>query len=315
MKVKVEKFSIGFGSALVHFERGGVEYRIGWIPFGGYVKMQGENPDEDDTGEDHSFQNQPWWTKALIAVSGPLANLILGLVLIFIAYALPRQMEDHYPVVAVVESHWESIVSPGDSIATVNEEPVMGWYQALSYLKQDADNQIELHRNKEVLFITIPADSLVSFFQSVQPVVPAIVGDLQTGMPAWKAGLKSGDEIVSIDSIEVSDWYQMRKIIVGSEKDTIDLTFKRENTTYSRTMTLEQGFVTDGQPMIGITQYMPVRYHHQPKIAHAFRTSLYATSSFISFTYKGLIHLVQKPEELKSSIGSPLMIVSFSQQA
>src|SRR5258707_10621256 len=67
-KVKVLRFSIGFGPRIFGFTRGETEYRVGWLPLGGYVKMYGEQPDDDVAPEDvgRSFQAQAWWKRALI---------------------------------------------------------------------------------------------------------------------------------------------------------------------------------------------------------------------------------------------------------
>ncbi len=312
--VGIEKFSIGFGKAIAHFERDGIEYRIGWIPLGGFVKMKGENPDDEDTDIENAFQNRAWWQKALIALSGPVANLILGAFLFVIAYLLPMQMEDHHPVIAQLDGAWAESFAVGDSIVAVNEIPVKGWYQALSTLKRDQVNQISLLREGSPLTVDLAPALMDSLIIKTRPVVLPIVGDLQTGMPAWKAGLKSGDVILAIDSVSVSDWYKMRELIVEAPNDTIELFLQRGEDTFTRSMLLERSFMTDNLPMIGITQYMPVRYRHSFSFGQALKSGFYTTTNFIVMNYRGLYHLIQKPEELKSSLGGPVMIVSMSQQ-
>ncbi len=312
--VEVEKFSIGFGAALAHFVKNGVEYRIGWIPLGGYVRMKGENPDDDELDGIGAFQSSVWWKKGIIALSGPMANLILGFFLFFLAYALPRQIEDHYPTIAIVAEDWISTFEPGDTILKVNGNPVIGWYQALSELSQTDTNEILILRDSTETAVQVNSADLESFVKGVQPVILPIVGDLQTGMPAWKAGLKSGDHIIAIDSVQISNWYEMRELIVGTTKDSIELTLKRGDEIYSRNMPLEKSFMTDNLPMIGITQFLPVRYQHKGEVGQSLVAGFYATQSFIVMNYKGLFHLIQKPAELKNSLGGPVMIVSMSQQ-
>jgi regulator of sigma E protease len=313
--VGVEKFSIGFGAALAHFERDGIEYRIGWIPLGGYVKMTGENPDDEDTKVDNAFQNAKWWRKALIILAGPIANLIFGALLFFIAYLIPMQMEDHHPVVAQVEPGWSAFFTPGDSIYAVNDTPVKGWYQALSTLEGSNENVLSLVRDGAALDLRIAPGLIDSLVAGVRPVVPSIVGDLQTGMPAWKAGLKTGDVILAVDSVYVDNWYQMRELIVQASSDTIELILQRGDEVFTRSMVLERSFATENQPMIGITQYMPVRFRHSFSLVDSFRSGMRTTKDFIVIYYRGLYHLIQKPEEIKNSLGGPVMIVSMSQQA
>ena len=93
--VGIERFSIGFGKAIWQTEKNGIQYRLGWIPLGGYVKMQGENPEENiGVPEERTFLGKSWWKRALIAFSGPFANLLFGLLLFVIAFMLPQKQED-----------------------------------------------------------------------------------------------------------------------------------------------------------------------------------------------------------------------------
>src|SRR5580698_3063553 len=74
--VKVHTFSIGFGKKLLHFRRGDTDYCLSVIPFGGYVAMAGENPDENGYGNTDEFRVKPIPVRIFIAVAGPVANLI-----------------------------------------------------------------------------------------------------------------------------------------------------------------------------------------------------------------------------------------------
>jgi regulator of sigma E protease len=86
--VKVLKFSIGFGPRIFGFTRGETEYRVAWIPLGGFVKMAGELPDDEVAPEDvkRSFLAQPWWRRALIVAAGPAFNLIFPIFALFAVY-------------------------------------------------------------------------------------------------------------------------------------------------------------------------------------------------------------------------------------
>jgi regulator of sigma E protease len=77
-KVRVEVFSIGFGKRLFGFRRGETDYRIAAIPLGGYVKMSGENPMDDRTGDPGEFLSHPRWQRFIIALAGPMMNILLA---------------------------------------------------------------------------------------------------------------------------------------------------------------------------------------------------------------------------------------------
>src|SRR5947199_8619074 len=76
--VKVEAFSFGFGTRLFGFRRGDTDYRFSLIPFGGYVKMAGEQPSDESTSDPRSFLSKPRWQRLIIAFAGPFMNVVLA---------------------------------------------------------------------------------------------------------------------------------------------------------------------------------------------------------------------------------------------
>src|SRR5437762_14322406 len=78
--VRVEVFSLGFGKRLWGFRRGETDYRLSVLPLGGYVKMAGENPLESRTGDPGEFTSHPRWQRFLIAIAGPVMNILLAFV-------------------------------------------------------------------------------------------------------------------------------------------------------------------------------------------------------------------------------------------
>src|ERR1700689_5595125 len=84
--VRVEVFSIGFGKRLLGFKRGETDYRMAAIPLGGYVKMSGENPMDERTGDPAEFMSHPRWHRFLIAIAGPTMNIMLAIILLTVIY-------------------------------------------------------------------------------------------------------------------------------------------------------------------------------------------------------------------------------------
>src|SRR6185437_8285145 len=80
--VRVEVFSIGFGTRLWGIKRGDTDYRLSALPLGGYVKMAGDNPMEERKGDPDEFLSKPRWQRVLIALAGPAMNVVLSIVLI-----------------------------------------------------------------------------------------------------------------------------------------------------------------------------------------------------------------------------------------
>ena len=78
--VRVLTFSLGFGPKLLTIKRGDTEYCISAIPLGGYVKMAGENPEDNRTGASDEFLSKSKWQRFQVLVMGPIMNLVLALV-------------------------------------------------------------------------------------------------------------------------------------------------------------------------------------------------------------------------------------------
>src|SRR5438034_10225061 len=84
--VRVEQFAIGFGKRLFGFKKGDTDYRVNALPFGGYVKVAGENPMEARTGDPGEFMSHPRWQRFLIAIAGPAMNILLAIGLLTVVY-------------------------------------------------------------------------------------------------------------------------------------------------------------------------------------------------------------------------------------
>lgn len=313
--VKVEAFSIGFGRPIFKLVRNGIEYKIGWLPLGGYVKMKGEALEEDSEEEEDSFRYTRWWKKIIIALAGPFSNLLLAVLIFIFTFMLPSRAEDLNPIVGKVSGNYELVFVPGDSILAVNGKPVKGWFHFLGSLDAVHANDIELKRDGSKLTMTLPQIDIVAFSNDVYPFVPATIGDVSPGMPAWRAGLKTGDNIVSVNSIRVKDWYEMREMITLSSRDSVELMVKRGDSLFQRVIALEGNPMTEGQKLIGIMQNMPVSYEQSYPPLQAVEYGVKSTLNFVVLNYVGLYKLISRPETIKSSVGGPVMIYSLSSQS
>src|ERR1700731_5494907 len=95
--VRVEQFAIGFGKRLFGFKKGDTDYRINALPLGGYVKMSGENPMDERSGDPGEFMSHPRWHRFLIAIAGPSMNILLAIGLLTVVYMF------HYEYPAVLD--------------------------------------------------------------------------------------------------------------------------------------------------------------------------------------------------------------------
>jgi regulator of sigma E protease len=163
--VRVEKFSLGFGPKLIGFKRGDTEYLISAIPLGGYVKMAGENPDEEPTGAKDEFQAKTVWQRVTIAATGPLTNILLAFIVMPFVFMIGT------PVQGPAKVHYVQKNSPseqagfqtGDIIEEINGRNINNWTKALSLIAVNPDTDLHVvvdrHGKKKILTLRPKASS------------------------------------------------------------------------------------------------------------------------------------------------------------
>ena len=135
--VRVMRFSMGFGPAMLHTTRGDTEYRLAWFPLGGYVQMAGDSPGEDGTmpGGREEFLSHPWPGRLLIAVAGPLANLVTAFLVMASVGLVGVQYAD-YPnrlgATPDTSLAFQAGLREGDRVVEVGGRPVRTWDRDLS---------------------------------------------------------------------------------------------------------------------------------------------------------------------------------------
>lgn len=145
--VKIEKFSIGFGPKIFARTIGETEYRLAWIPLGGYVKMLGENDPETVVPEERerSFSALPVWKRMSIAAAGPVANFLLAFFLFTAVFWLGIPILE--PVVGQVVAKSPAQVAglkPGDRIVSVDGRPMETWNDLRRQIENRIDQPVRL---------------------------------------------------------------------------------------------------------------------------------------------------------------------------
>jgi len=233
--VRVERFSIGFGPRILQRTVGDTEFAISAIPLGGYVKMSGAEHVADPTGAPpDSFVAKPIRLRAFIVAAGPVMNLIWAFIVVvgvLMVAGLPTFGE---PIVGAVAegSHAETEgVVVGDRIATVNGVEVETWADVYAGMG-DAENELVLEltdgRVIEFELPTVIDDETVAFDFGIEPHVPPVVGGLQGRSPAAEAGILTGDRLLSIDGVDVNDWYAVGDVIRARPDRDIEVVWQRD---------------------------------------------------------------------------------------
>jgi regulator of sigma E protease len=153
--VGVLKFSLGFGPKLIGRRIGRTEYVLSAIPLGGFVKMVGENPEEEVDPEDQkiAFQNQKLWKRMAIVAAGPGANILfafLAFTLVFAIYGA-RVPSDAAKVGGVIENMpaAKAGLRSGDIVTSVNDIPIDKWDKLSETIRASGGSTIILTLQRE----------------------------------------------------------------------------------------------------------------------------------------------------------------------
>jgi len=321
--VKVEKFSFGFGPKLLSWTLGETEYRISLIPLGGYVKMLGENPEEENEEElhsDESFKQKKWWQKALIAFGGPFANFLFAIIILTLTYIIGIKTYDLMPEIGRIDPEVLTEVSPlqeKDYILEINEVEVPTW-TAIIQEWIDLDRQtveIKVRRGDDTLIVTTSNFSYRYWFSNIQPKTSAVVGDLYYGLPAYQAGMKKGDTILQIEDIQIMDWYDMQEVIKHNVNEPLTFVILRDGVTLEMQITPQTNIeLEDEEGIIGISQVLENEYIERFPAPTSFKYGFLTTVNIIGRYYSGLAKLVKHPSEVGKSVGGPIMIASLTSQ-
>lgn len=243
--VKVLTFSVGFGRPLLTWVHAasGTRYSIGWIPLGGYVRMldrrEGLSSTHQVSSSDLSFDQLVWWKRSLIVVAGPLANLLVA-VLLFAAIPwtgleLPVARVSEPPVgslmhrAGIQSGDWIRSVRESDdqerreihSYADLQTALLSAWARArnlsVEVVKSEAaavGQEVELPLSD--LPEMNPQDPALEQLGLLAPYSPAVIHEVVSGGRAQQAGLWPADEVLRIDNTRVLDAQHLRALIQGA---------------------------------------------------------------------------------------------------
>jgi len=161
-KIRVEKFSFGFGPEIVGFTRGETRYSICAIPLGGMVKMPGEDI-ESAKGEPDEFLSQPWYRRLIIAFFGPFMNYLLAFILFaFVIFCWGLTKPSEQPVIGDLVANFpaqQAGLASGDIIRTINGMPVKSWEEMSGFIRSHPGDQLTLsvvRQGKELTVALVP---------------------------------------------------------------------------------------------------------------------------------------------------------------
>lgn len=317
--VRVEVFSLGFGKRLWGFKRGDTDYRLSALPFGGYVKMSGENPLEEHEGHSWEFNSHPRWQRFLIALAGPAMNALFAFVLLTVVFMF--HYEDAYylrqpSVIGWVEPSSPAAnagLQPGDRIVKLDEVANPDWdttirkiiltgTHPLSLVVQRGDTtfarQLSLNTNSNNVAEVFGAFPLQTF--TVRTVLP--------DGAAAAAGLKVGDELVSINGAPLVLPETFIESMQKTKDQPLSLVVKRSGATMHLTV---RPMLREGQGYrIGVL-FAPLTRVEKLPFPRAVSASLSENGSNTLVIFGVLRGLVTKQISVKQMSG----VVGIAQQS
>lgn len=239
--VKVEEFGFGLPPRLWGIKKGETLYSINWIPFGGFVRMLGEDSASSESrASKRSFMNQSLRTQAWIVVAGVVMNLLLAYILLTVGFVMGIE-----PLISTEEDfaneirngtvhlepgstdpqqtlYWPRFVykdnenslfygqlQEGDALILVNGEEVFAEEDLYAALRGQTEVTVEAYREGSGTFevtVNLPdSNPLITY--------------IEEGSPAETAGLQVGDELVSIDGQELTTSAQVAEITQAASQN------------------------------------------------------------------------------------------------
>ena len=240
--VKVLRFSVGFGKTLARWQPAGspTEFVLGVFPIGGYVKMLDEREGPVAPEEKHlAFNNRPLAARAAIVAAGPVANLLLAVLL----YALVNWAGVQEPKALLAPALAGSVAERADiqggelvlraargddELAPVRSFEDLRWLLTQGALDgQDVRLELQpaLRQDRGVREVRLDLGALdasnadAALFRKIgiaAPLTRAVLGDVMDGGAAARAGLQRGDRVLAVGRQPIVDGQQLRMLIRDS---------------------------------------------------------------------------------------------------
>ncbi|MCD8318946.1 MAG: RIP metalloprotease RseP [Paraprevotella sp.] len=227
------------------------EYGIGWLPFGGYVKIAGMINESLDTEQmkrpvqSWEFRAKPAWQRLFIMIGGVVVNFLLALfIYVMVLFVWGEQyipMKDMKLGFQFNEQAEKIGFRDGDILYAVDGKELKKWNGSI-YRDISKAHEVTLRRGGTEMTLTMPKDmNMLEMLKSnppfMVPVVPSVVDSVMAGTPAEKAGMSKGDRIVAMDGKPMSTWTDF-DIIMQKRMDKLAAGCSHEDSVKLRRLTL-----------------------------------------------------------------------------
>jgi len=259
--MRVETFAIGFGKPIYSWEHDGVKWQIGWLFFGGYVKIAGQEPDDERDPHDipDGFFGKSPWARIKVALAGPLMNLLAALLFFAAIWALggrEKNYSEFTPKIGWIDPKSELYskgVRPGDEVVAYGEYPFQGFKDHLfSPMTSDKEMKVTVNHIDYITGEKVPQTFEIEAYEHPDVIEKGIKttgitqsasyvlydhlpgkteNQLPEGSPMKGSGLELGDRIFWVDGEMIFSLHQLNKVL---NDDRVLLTIERDGQRFLR---------------------------------------------------------------------------------
>ncbi len=341
--MRVDKFYIGFDFfdlRLWKKQVGETEYGIGLFPLGGYVKIAGMIDESLDTNF-QSSEPQPWefrakpaWQRLIVLAGGVGMNIILA-ACIFIGITLTlgeSRTSVSNPAFIEKGSIFAAMgMQTGDRLQQANGKALDSWEEALDPSLFTAQSlRYTLLRDGKSVTVQAPLNIMSSLNDKqtlgMRPIVPPVVDEVLSNMPASSAGMKSGALITGMNGKPVSDWTEVVGIISANAGKPLRITWQHLATKDGRVITAEliraegETTVTTVVPTasgkIGISLKQTITSDRRKlSVSESIVSGISQTWKMSAMTVQGFAKIFTGQEDFRKSVGGPIKIAKIASQS
>ncbi|MDR3693861.1 RIP metalloprotease RseP [Mucilaginibacter sp.] len=325
--IKVEKFYLFFdawGLSLFKFNYKGVEYGVGWLPLGGYVKIAGMIDESMDTDQlagppqPWEFRSKPAWQRLIVMLGGITVNIILGILIFWvltIKYGesyIPNS-ELKYGIVPG-KIGLKIGLEPGDQVTAINGRKVVRFDELTSTEVILGNSDLTVQRGSQVLHVRIPASILndlsdygIDQFINKFPRAKFAVESIAPGSGAQKAGLEKNDSIIAINNNKTAFFDQMQAQLAQNKNKQVLVSIKRDGSVIEKIAQIDKDGVLGFIPNLDIPK--------EKKLSFGFFGSLPvgATKAWGTFSdnAKGIGKVFKGDVKFSKAVSGPVKIATL----
>ncbi|GHU85843.1 zinc metalloprotease [Bacteroidia bacterium] len=315
--IKVDKFYLffdAFGVKLFKFNFKGTEFGLGWLPFGGYCKINGMIDESNDKEflkhepKPYEYRSKPAWQRLLVISGGVIMNLITGVVIFFLimlnSVYLPTE-EVNKDGIFSSKIASELGFENGDKILSINGKNVKRFQDIANINHLISGMYVTVLRDNDTISVEVPKDTYKELVNQSMSFIEPInykfsVDSVLPNTLAEKYGIKKGAIFLTLNEESIYSFGQFKQLLSTNINKEITITYKLNDSILSTAIMLDSsgtlGFLASNYP------YKMSNY----SVADAIKYSLSDAYTMITANAKGLVKIISGKEKATESLRGPI---------